>query len=137
HARSRAQQAEIAQRLECAQRVGVELALVVDAAHPRALDEVVGQNLVPQVDDLLALREEPMPTDVEAVAPMLDRTADPADVGRVLLDDRDGLAGPGQQVPGCEPRRAGADDRYVDGEFAASRTVRHARISPAPRLCRE
>ena len=58
--------AEVAQRLEGLQRIGVELALVIDARQARAIDEIVGQDLVPEVDDLSSrLREEPVAADVE------------------------------------------------------------------------
>src|SRR3546814_1395107 len=70
HAQGRPHDAEVPQRLERAQRIGVEFALIIDAAHPRPLDEIVGQNLVPQLDDFAALRKEAMPTDVEAKALM-------------------------------------------------------------------
>ena len=62
------QEPEIAQRLEGLQRIGIELAAVEDARQPRPLDEVVGQDLVPEVDDLLRLREEPMAADIEQEA---------------------------------------------------------------------
>ena len=47
------------------------LAVVVDAATTRALEQVVGQQLVPQVLDLLRLREEAVAADVEVVALVL------------------------------------------------------------------
>ena len=50
------------------QRIGVELAAVVDARQPRPLDEVVGQDLVPQIHDLLRLGEEAVAADVEQEA---------------------------------------------------------------------
>src|SRR3546814_19793035 len=78
--------AQIPQRLERAQRIGIIFALLIDSAHPRPLDEIVGQDLVPQVDDFLAFREEAVTADVEAKALMLDRAADAADIMRDLLD---------------------------------------------------
>ena len=60
--------AEIAQRLEGAQRIGIEFAAVVDARQPRPLDEIVGQDLVPQVDHFLRLGEEAVAADVEQEA---------------------------------------------------------------------
>lgn len=106
HAQGRAHDPEVPQRLERAQRIGIEFALIIDAAHPRALDEVVGQYLVPQVDDLLAFREEAVPADVEAESLMLDRAADPADIDGVFLDHGDRKALPGQQIGGGQPHAA-------------------------------
>src|SRR3546814_16984729 len=92
------------------------------AAHPRPLDEIVGQNLVPQLDDFAALRKEAMPTDVEAKALMLDRPADPADVNRVLLDHRHAITLLRQRIGGGQPRGAGTDDGDVGAGRAAFRT---------------
>ena len=62
------------------ERVVVELAAVVDAAHPGPQEEVlVGQDLVPQVRDRLHLGEEPVATDVEAPAVALRGLRDAAD----------------------------------------------------------
>ena len=60
-----------------------------------------------------------MAADIEAVTFMLDRTADAADVARVLLDDRDLEALLGQQVAGSQPRRPRADDSHIDLNLAA------------------
>src|SRR5690606_19121916 len=98
HAGGGAPDPEIAQGFEGAQRIGVELALVIDAAHPRTLDEVVGQDLVPQIHDLFALREEAMATDVEPIAFVLHCAADATNVGGILLDDRNGFALLGEQI---------------------------------------
>ena len=86
--------AEVAQRLEPAQRIGIIFAVVEDAAHPRALDEVVREDLVPQIDHLARLGEEAVPADIEAKSLMLDRAADPADIGRVFLDHDDANSRP-------------------------------------------
>ena len=62
------------------ERVVVELAAVVDAAHPGPLEELVGaEDLEPEVVDRLDLGEEPVAADVEAPAVALDGAADPAD----------------------------------------------------------
>src|SRR3546814_9989546 len=58
HAQRRPYDAQIPQRLERAQRIGIIFALIIDSAHPRPLDEIVGQDLVPPVDDFLAFRSE-------------------------------------------------------------------------------
>ena len=69
-----------ASAFEALERVVVELAVVVDAAHPGPQHEVVvGQDLVPQRLDLGHLGEEAVPADVEAPAVALDGAADAAD----------------------------------------------------------
>jgi hypothetical protein len=55
-----------------------------------------------------------VPADVEAETRMFHGAADPADVARILLDHRDAVALPGQQIGGGEPRRPRPDDRDVD-----------------------
>src|SRR6185312_10856627 len=83
HAAGRAPDSEVPQRLEPAQRIGIKFAVIEDAAHPRPLDEVVGQDLVPQVHYLARLRKEAVSANVEAEALVLDGPADAADVGRI------------------------------------------------------
>jgi hypothetical protein len=53
------------QRLEGAQRVGIELATIVDARQTFPRYEIVGQDFVPEVDDFLRLGEEPVAANVE------------------------------------------------------------------------
>src|SRR3546814_7209037 len=96
--------------------------------HPRALNEIVGQYLVSQVDDLLAFREEAVAADIEAESVMLDGAADAADIIRVLFDHRDAIPLPGQQIGGGQPGGSGTDDRDV-GAGRPVRVVRH-RIVP-------
>ena len=115
HAQRRRPRPQVEQRLERAQRIAVEPAAIEDAAHARALDEIVGQDLVPQIDHLPRLREEPVPADVEAEAVMLHGAADPAHVHRILLDHRDAVAEPGELIGGGKAGRPRADDRDVDG----------------------
>src|SRR5690606_18268839 len=90
--------------------VVVVLALVVDAAHPRPHHEVlVGQDLVPEVVDLLHLGEEAVAADVEAPAVALDGAADaPDDV--VGLEDGRGDAELGELDRRRESGGAGSDD---------------------------
>ena len=117
HAGGRAQDAKVGQSLEGPEGIAVELALVIDAAHPGALDEIVlAEDLVPHVDDLRALRKEAVPADVEAIAFVLHGPADPADVNRILFDNRDRLTLLSQQVGCRQARRPRTDDRYVDFE---------------------
>jgi hypothetical protein len=69
HAAHGLQQPEAAQGVAGLERVVEQLAAVVDAAHPRAEQELlVGQDLVPERLDLGHLGEEAVPADVEAPA---------------------------------------------------------------------
>ena len=72
--------AELGQRLDRLQRIGEELAVVEDARRARPLEHVVGQDLRPEVLDLLRLREEAVPADVEVEALVPGRAGDAADV---------------------------------------------------------
>ncbi len=104
---------EVAQRVGRLERVVVELAAVVDAAHPRAHQEVlVGQDLVPERLDLGHLGEEPVAADVEAPALALGGTADATDHG-VALDDGDRHVALHQLERGGEPGRSGSDHDYL------------------------
>ena len=55
HAQGGADDAQVEQRLKGAQRIAVKFALIIDAAHARALDKVVRQDFIPQIDDLFRL----------------------------------------------------------------------------------
>ncbi len=114
HAQRRAEHAEVPQRLERTQRIAVELALIIDAAHPRALDEIVRQDLVPEIDHLARLREESVAADVESEAVVLDGAADAADIDGILLDHRHALAGLCQEIGSGQAGRACADDGNID-----------------------
>ena len=113
HAQRQLDVAEVVQRLEGLERIGEVVAVVVDARQPRALDEVVGQDLLPEVDHLLRLGEEAVAADVEQEVLVAGGAADAADVGRIGLDHRRGDAALGQQVGGRQARRSGADHEHV------------------------
>ena len=100
---------EVAKRVEGAQRVVVELAVVVDAAHAGAHEEVlVGEDLVPEVSHRLHLREEAMSADVETPAVAGRGSADPAyDV--VGFEHRGGASVPAEPVGRGESSRSRAD----------------------------
>ena len=101
---------EVAQRVECLERVVEVLALVEDAALAGAEEEVaVGQDLVPQGLDLGHLREEPVAADVEPPAVALDGAADAAD-DVVALEDGGRASAFAEFVGGREARRTGSDD---------------------------
>ena len=87
HAERAFDEAEISQRLEGLQRIGVELAAIIDARQARPLEEIVGQDLVPEIDDFLRLREEAMAADIEEKSLVVRRAGDAADIDRVLLQN--------------------------------------------------
>src|SRR5205085_6573270 len=59
------------------ERVGEELAPVVDAGEPWPREELVAEHLVPEPLDRAELREEAVAAEVEPVPPELDRLRDP------------------------------------------------------------
>ena len=95
------------------ERVREILAGVVDAGEPRPGEEVVPHQVLPHPLDLLQLREEAMPTQVEAVAVELDRLGDPAD-GAVGLEDDGGVLAQRECVGTRQTRRAPAEHRVAD-----------------------
>ena len=115
-----------AQRLEGLERISVELAFVIDSRQAGTVDEIVWQDLVPEIDDFLRFREEAVAADVEQKAFVIDRAADAADIDRVLFDDVDGFAGLRERVGCRKASRSGANHECV---------VRlHSSFSPSPRL---
>ena len=115
HAGGAGEDAEIGERLERLERIGIEFPVVVDAREARPLDEIVGQDLAPQVDHLLRLGKEAMAADVEGEALVAHRAADPADIDRILLQHQHRAASPwsGNRRPSVPPDRR------------RSRTLRH------------
>src|SRR5439155_15150634 len=65
HTTQRFSEAELAERLAGLQRVGEKLAPVIDARRTRALQQIVRQQLSPQLFHRPRLREEAMPANVE------------------------------------------------------------------------
>ncbi len=106
----RGDRAELLQGVDRTQGVVKELAIVVDPAQPRAAEELIGEDLVPEGVDLGVLGEEPMAADVEAVALVNIRPTDPADEVRVGLDDDAAAAVLRQLVGGGQAGGAGAGD---------------------------
>src|SRR5438874_140674 len=106
----RAQVPESVDRLD---RVGEEAAAVVDPRQPAARQHLVAQDLGPEVFDFFVLGEEPVPADVEAVAPVLDRAGKPAYLFGILLDHRDRHVALEQLVRGGQAGRTGAHDDDV------------------------
>ena len=85
-AESRLEQAETCDDVARLERVGVVLALVVDAGEAGPDEEVLAEHRLPEAFDLGELREEPMTAEVEAVAVVLDRLGDAADDPVRLVD---------------------------------------------------
>src|SRR5262249_31983696 len=105
--------AQVVERLEGLQWIGEVLAIVVDARQARACDEIVGQDLVPQVHDFFRLREEAMAANVEQELAVAGGAADAPDIAWVGLDHRRGDALLRQQVGGRQPRRTRADYEHI------------------------
>ena len=95
----------------------------VDARHARAHEELVAHDLQPEVVDLLALGEEAVPAEVEAVALGVDDGLGQAADLLVGLQHDHAPAGLGQLIARGQPGRAAADDDI--GAVAA--TVARAR----------
>ena len=127
HAGGRAQKAQIPQSLKRAQRVGIEFALVIDPAHARALNEVVGENFIPQIDHLLRFGKEAVAADIKTVSFVFNRAADPADIGSIAFDDRDRFALFGQQIACGKPGRTSTNNRHIniDNTRILSGLLRH------------
>ncbi len=113
HAAHGFDRSEVRQSVLRVDRVVVELAAVVDAAHAGTAQELVGaEDLEPEVVDRLHLGEEPVPTDVEA-PPVAHRGAADATHDRVGLEHRGGHAALRQHVGRGEAGRPRPDDDDV------------------------
>ena len=112
-AEDRFERAEVLERVHRLDRVVVQLAAVVDAAHARSAQELVGaEDLEPEVVDRLHLGEEAVATDVEAPTVAFRGAADATD-DRVALEHGRDHAPLGEHVGRGEPGGAGADDDDV------------------------
>ena len=100
HAGRAGEHAEIGERLEGAQRIRVVPAAIVDARQTRPRDEIVRQNLLPEIDHFLRFRKEAVAADVEQEALVTFGTADAADIARVHLDDGGRYLFLGEEVGG-------------------------------------
>ncbi len=99
------------------ERIVEESLVVVDPAEAVAYDQLVAEDLLPDPVHFLALREEAVAADVEAVAFILVGAADPADHRGVGLQDHASVPVPGELVSGREPGGASSgDDRLVGGD---------------------
>ena len=118
---------EVPERVRRLQRVVVVLALIEDATHAGAHEEVlVREDLVPEVLDGLDLGEEAVPAEVEAPPVALDGPADTSD-DVVGLDDEDRLASLHEFVGRGQPGGAGADDDIRHGGSSRAFVTSHSR----------
>jgi hypothetical protein len=120
---------ELLDHIRAAERIVEELPLPaavapVDARHPGPLEELLAHDLVPEVVDLLDLREEAVPAEVEPVAVAHGGLGDAANlVLRLEHDDRQPLLR--QQVARGQARRAGAEDhRRLLGHVGSREALR-------------
>ena len=112
--------AHVEQRVERLQRVGEIFLAIENAAHPRALQEVVGQDFLPQRLDALHFGEEAVAADVVAIALVDLGAGDAADLATLLKDNR--MMRPAvlvQLVGGGQPGRSAANDGDRRGRSAA------------------
>ena len=100
HAQRRSDNAKVEQCFERTQRIAVESAFIIDPAHARTLNEVVGQNLVPQIDHFFRFGKKAVAADVKAISVNFDRAADAADIAFVFFDDGDAVPLFRQQISG-------------------------------------
>jgi hypothetical protein len=103
---------QLGQRLEGLERVVEELLVVEDAGHPRAPQEVLPQDPMPQLADFVRLGEEPVASHVEPVALVGLGPGDPAHQVRTLEHDR-AMTVFDQFQGRRQPRGAGTDHDHV------------------------
>jgi len=89
------------------------LSTLQDLDYNKALSDFARQQLAPEVDHLLGLREEAVSADVEQEILVVHRPADAADIGRVALQHGHPAAGLGEKVGRRQTRRARAHDEDV------------------------
>src|SRR5919199_6086784 len=109
----RFERAELRQRLRSFQRIREVLAAVVDARRAGPHQQIVAEDLGPEILDLLRFGEEAMPPDIEVEALVGLRPRDAADVPWIALEDSDGDEALAEQVRRSQAGGPGADDRDV------------------------
>ena len=100
HAQRRPHNAKVEKCFERAQRIAVEFAFIIDPAHARTLNEVVGQNLVPQIDNVFRLRKKAVAPDIKAISVHFNSAADAADITFVFFNDGNAIPFFCQQIGG-------------------------------------
>src|SRR5216684_2285165 len=109
----RLQRAQLDERLGSLERIAEEPALVVDARGARPQEEVVRQDLRPQVLDLFRFGKEAMAADIEMESFVVLCARDSAHVAGIALEDRCRDALLAEEVCGGQARRARAEDRNL------------------------
>jgi hypothetical protein len=104
----RLQRTEAEQRVHRLERVVEEAAAVIDPREPRADQELLAKDLLPELADVGDLGEEAVPADVEAVVAIAGRAREAPD-HRVALEDEGGHALLRELVGRAEPCGARAD----------------------------
>ena len=115
--------AELEERLRRLERIAEEFPPVKNARGARPDKEVVAEQLGPEILDLLRLREEAMPADVEVESLVARGARDAADVLRIALQHGDGDSGFGEKVGGGEPGGARPDDGDVGGGIQGAEAI--------------
>ena len=126
-AADRLEGAQLHQRLGAVERVGEVLAPVVDARRTRPHQEIVTEDLGPEILHLVRFRKEPVPSDVEAKPLVALGPRDAADMDRIALEHRDPHSAFGEEVRRGQPGRPRPDDGYlgIDGTHASKESPRH------------
>src|SRR5262249_59902585 len=88
HHRGERERTEIGEHVGRLQRVVEEPAAVIDSREPRTLEQIVAEELVPQLAHARDLRKEAVTADVEAEAFVDDGLRKAADLRVAIEDDR-------------------------------------------------
>src|SRR3546814_3466637 len=104
---------QIGQGFESPQRVAVEFALIIDAAHAGTLNEVVRQDLIPEIHHLFCYGNETVAANIKAKALMFHCPADPAHISSIFLNYRDTIATLSEQISSRTPCRTCDNDGYI------------------------
>ena len=88
------------QSFERAQWIAVKFAFIIYPAHARTLNEVVGQNLVPQIDNVFRLGKKAVAPDIKAISVHFDSAADATDLTFVFFNDGNAIPFFRQQIGG-------------------------------------
>ena len=112
-AQDRADDAQLDERFESAQRIGEEFAVIINPRGTRAHQHVVRQNLGPEILDRFRLREEAVAADIEVKTLVGRRSGDAADVDRVGLEHSDGHVVLGKKIRRRQSSRSRTYDRYI------------------------
>ena len=105
------------------QRISEKLAAVENARGTRPIEHVVRQDLRPEIFDVLRLREEAVPADVEMKTLVGGRARNAADIDRVGFEHRDVDVVLGKKVRRRQSSRTRANNCYVSFHVCLSYPV--------------